>query len=114
MNNTTPSIPGELDDQLAVTRRNINIHSYGVIRGIMGNRVIDTLPLRLRCECSVPSCEEIIEINLAERRELRREFPRGFIVINAHGRSSRDTTSYEKANYGVVKKRGFPQTVIDM
>lgn len=107
----------EADDkngQLAVTRRNINIHSYGVISTIMGKRVIDALPLRLRCECCVPNCEAIIEILLAQRRELRRKYPRGFIVVSSHADSTLNKIVHNTKDYGVVEMDGFTQAVTDL
>ncbi|GAC1370920.1 MAG: hypothetical protein NVSMB39_4270 [Candidatus Saccharimonadales bacterium] len=100
--------------QLAVTRRGINIHSYGIINTIMAKRVIDSLPLRLRCECPVPSCEEIIEIILAQRRELRRQYPRGFIVIASHAASSQSKVIFKSDAYHVVEMAEFTQTVTDL
>ena len=102
------------DDQLAVTRRNINIHSYGVICTIMGKRTTDTLPLRLRCECPIPNCDEIIEIILSKRREVRREFPKGFIMVLAHAKSLRFKVLYTSSDYGVVEMHGFNQAVTDL
>jgi hypothetical protein len=98
---------------LAVTRRNINIHSYGVISGIMGERIVEAMPLRLRCECPVPSCEEIIEVILATRRELRREFPTGFIVVQSHVGASAEYL-YQSVNYCVVSISGYDATVVDL
>ena len=71
------------EDQLATIRRASNIRSYGVIKSIMGSGIIDSLPLRVRCECALSTCEEIIEVSLHQRRELRRNYPRGFIVIQS-------------------------------
>jgi hypothetical protein len=102
------------DDQLAAIRRMSNIRSYGVIKGIMGSGVIDSLPLRVRCECGVPICEEIIEVNLANRREIRRNYPRGFIVVPSHANSLQDITLHETKLLSVVEKVKFSEDVIDL
>ena len=102
------------DEQLAIIRRNINVHSYGVISGIMGARTVDTLPLRLRCECALPSCEDIIHVTLGQRRELRRAYPSGFIVVPSHADPEHDTIAHQADNYCVVEKPGVTQTVIDL
>jgi hypothetical protein len=99
---------------LAVIRREINIRSYGIIKGIMGNRIVDTLPLRLRCECSVPVCEENIEVSLAQRRELRRNYPHGFIVIPLHTGTNQDITLCTTSDFKVVEKIDFLQVVTDL
>jgi len=102
------------DNQLAAVRRASNIRSYGVIKGIMGNRVVDSLPLRVRCECAIPTCEEIIEVTLFNRRELRRNHPRGFIVVRLHANSPQDTMLYENDDFSVVEKPQFTETVTDL
>ena len=102
------------DDQLAVVRREINIRSYGVIKGIMGYSVIDSLPLRVRCECSIPLCEEVIEVSLAERRKLRRSYSRGFIVVLSHANSVQDITLYKTDEFNVVEKLQFTESVTDL
>jgi hypothetical protein len=99
---------------LSVTRRNINVHSYGVIKIIMGNRIVDSLPLRLRCECSIPICEEIIEITLAERRDLRRKYASAFIVVIAHAPTVDSILSFQTTTYGVIEKAGYEEPVIDL
>ena len=102
------------EDQLASIRRGSNIISYGVIKGIMGSGVVDSLPLRVRCECSIPICEDIIEVTLAQRRELRRNFPRGFIVVPAHVSSPQDITLFKTAHFCVVEKLQFTEVVTDL
>lgn len=101
-------------DQLASERRQSNIHSYGIIKGIMGSGVIDSLPLRVRCECSVPNCEDIIEVNLGKRRELRRNHPLGFILIPSHVNSPNDSLLSTSKLFCVVEKPGFTETVTDL
>ena len=101
-------------DQLAARRRDNNIRSYGVIKVIMGSRVVDKLPLRIRCECSTPICEEIIEVTLAKRRELRRNYPTGFIVVPSHAVSSQDATLCKTKEFIVLEKTKFSQTVTDL
>jgi hypothetical protein len=90
------------------------VNSFGVIQGIMGARIVEALPLRLRCECAVPICEEIIEITLGKRRELRRKYAHGFIVVIAHATSKLNGTLYRNARYSIVEKQGFTQTVVDL
>ena len=101
-------------DQLALSRRDSNIRSYGIITVIMGSRVVDSLPLRIRCECPTPICEEIIEVSLSERRDLRRNYPRGFIVVPSHATPSEDTTLFKTKNFHVLQKQKFSQTVTDL
>ena len=102
------------DDQLAVIRRTSNIRSYGVINGIMGSSVVDSLPLRVRCECGIAVCEEIIEVNLAKRRELRRNYPRGFIIVPTHLNYAQDVSLYCSDEICVVEKLKFSETVTDL
>jgi len=102
------------DDQLAAIRRMSNISSYGVINGLMGSRIVDSLPLRVRCECDLLACEENIEIILSQRRELRRRYPRGFIVATAHMNSSQDTSLFVSEVYSVVEKARFTEEVTDL
>ena len=102
------------DDQLAVIRRMSNISSYGVINGLMGSRIVDSLPLRVRCECELLVCEENIEIILSQRRSLRRSYPRGFIVITSHANSSQDTFLFESKAFSVVEKKQFTEEVTDL
>ena len=106
-----------LNDQgehLPVIRREINIHSYAIVRGIMGSGVVDSLPLRVRCECSIPLCEEIIEVSLAKRRELRRSYPRGFIVVPDHANSLQDITLCQADAFSVVEKLEYTEEVEDL
>lgn len=111
---TAPDKPAKSDDKsLASDRRGGNIRSYGVIKMIMGTRVVDSLPLRVRCECSLPACEEIIEISLNERRELRRSFPSGFIVAPSH-KGAKDATAYEAPRLNVVTKPNCLDEVVDL
>lgn len=102
------------ENQLSVIRREINIHSYAAVKGIMGSGVIDSLPLRVRCECSLPLCEEVIEVSLAKRRELRRDYPRGFIVVPAHANSSQDITLCRAGKYSVIEKLEFTEEAEDL
>lgn len=102
------------EDQLAVFRREGNILSYGVIKGIMGSGVVDALPLRVTCECSIPRCEEIIEVSLAKRRQLRRSYPRGFIVASFHANSPEDILLLKTNEFSVVEKPGFSELVADL
>lgn len=107
-------ISSGLDEELSVTRRGINVRSYGVIKSIMGSRTIDSLPLRLRCECSVETCEEIIEITLAQRRDLRRRFASSFIVVVVHADINEGAIVYKADEYAVVEKPELTQTVVDL
>jgi len=102
------------NEELAVIRRASNIFSYVVIKNIMGSQVLDLLPLRVRCECPLPGCEEIIELTLAQRRKLRRSYPKGFILLPAHQNSSLDIAVFESAPYNVVEKPQFTQKVTDL
>jgi len=102
------------EDQLAAVRRASNIRSYGVIKGIMGSGIIDSLPLRVRCECALITCEEIIEVSLEQRRELRRDYPRGFILVTAHSDSSQDILLFENKEFSVVEKPQFTESVTDL
>lgn len=102
------------EGQLAAIRRASNIRSYGVIKGIMGNGVVDSLPLRVRCECAVSTCEDIIEVSLSARRGLRRNFPRGFIVVRSHTNSPEDTIMHQSDNFSVVEKADFTEAVTDL
>jgi hypothetical protein len=102
------------EDQLAVIRRTSNIRSYGVIKGIMGSGIIDSLPLRVRCECALPACEEIIEVSLSQRRDLRRNYPRGFIVVSSHADSSHDVLLFKDSKYNVIQKLQFTDMVTDL
>lgn len=102
------------EDHLPVIRREINIHSYALVKGIMGSGVIDSLPLRVRCECSLPLCEEVIEVNLAKRRELRRSYPRGFIVVPDHTNSFQDITLCQADAFSVVEKLEYTDEVEDL
>ena len=112
--NQPPAPQTQEDDQLAVIRREINIRSYGIIKGIMGSRIVDSLPLRLRCECTVPICEENIEVSLAKRRELRRNYPHGFIVTPLHGKSAQDTILCKTNEFKVIEKHNFTDAVTDL
>jgi hypothetical protein len=103
-----------LDDQLAAIRRQGNIRSYNAIIGIMGSSVVDSLPLRVRCECSVTACEEIIDVSLAQRRELRRDYPRGFIVVLPHAEAAQDVLLHQSDEFGVVEKPEFTEVVKDL
>ena len=114
MNNAHQAYPSLPQDGLADVRRGSNIRSYGVIKGIMGDRIVDTLPLRVRCECQIPMCEEIIEVNLAKRRELRRSYPRGFIVVPPHASTAPDSIVYSTEIYSVIEMAEFPQSVTDL
>jgi hypothetical protein len=103
-----------IEDQLAVIRREINISSYAVIKGIMGRGVVEGLPLRVRCECSKLLCEEIIKLNLSNRRALRKDYPRGFIIVPAHGDPSRDVIVFKTSKYHVVEIPQFTETATDL
>ena len=107
-------VVNQQDDHLASIRRESNIRSYSVIRGIMGSGVIDSLPLRVRCECGVLICEEIIEVSLDKRRELRRSYPRGFIVVNSHANSPIDPTVYQSDSLSVIEKLKYSDKVTDL
>lgn len=109
-----PALLNDQEDRLPVIRREINIHSYAVVKGIMGSGVVDSLPLRVRCECSLPLCEEIIEVSLAKRRELRRSYSRGFIVVPDHTNSFQDTTLYQADAFSVVEKLEYTDEVEDL
>lgn len=100
--------------QLATVRRASNIASYGVIRGIMGSNIVDSLPLRVRCECIMQTCEEIIEVNLGERRDLRRNYPKGFITVSAHASSSEENILLEADQYSVIAMPQFPEVITDL
>ncbi len=102
------------EDSLALSRRSGNIRSFGVISEIMGSGVIDTLPLRVRCECDVSACEEIIEVTLSKRRNLRRSFPRGFIVIPEHAKRPNYVLLLKTGVLCVVENSEFTQTVQDL
>lgn len=102
------------DDQLAAIRRMSNISSYGVINGLMGRRIVDSLPLRVRCECALLACEEIIEIILSQRRDLRRSYPRGFIIVSSHANSSKDNVLFKNDEFSVVEKDQFTEKVTDL
>ena len=102
------------DGQLAVIRRTGNVSSYGVIKGIMGSQVVDSLPLRVRCECIIQTCEEIIEVSLGERRELRRAYPRGFITVTAHASASEDNILCVAERYSVIAMPQFTESVTDL
>ncbi len=102
------------EGKLAVIRRQSNIRSYAVIKGIMGSGVIDSLPLRVRCECGLPICEEIIEVNLSERRQIRRNYPRGFIAVPSHVDYPHDVTLFKSDKLCVVEKLQFSEVVTDL
>ncbi len=102
------------EDQLAAFKREGNILSYGVIKGIMGSDIVDSLPLRVRCECSIPLCEEIIEISLSQRRQLRRKYSSGFIVAPSHSNSPQDIVLLKTSEFSVVEKPGFSESVTDL
>lgn len=102
------------NDKLAAVRRTSNIRSYCVIRGIMGNGIVDSLPLRVRCECALSACEEIIEVILSQRRDLRRSYPRGFIVVSSHANSSKDNILFKNDEFSVVEKDQFTEKVTDL
>lgn len=99
---------------LAVLRRDGNIRSYGIIKRIMGAGIIDSLPLRVRCECSALSCEEIIEISLARRREIRRKFPRGFIVASLHTCSPNDVSLFNDDKLSILENPRYSEPVTDL
>ena len=99
---------------LAVIRRAGNIRSFIIIKTIMGSGVVDALPLRVRCECSKPGCEEIIELDLARRRELRRSFRQGFLVAPSHTDPTSDSILSQDATCNVVGKVDFPESVSDL
>jgi len=107
------SVSGQ-EDQLAVVRRDSNIRSYRVIKGIMSSRVVESLPLRVRCECAIQRCEEIIEVILSKRRELRRHYPRGFIIVPSHVDASQDIALCENADFCVIEKLKFTEAVKDL
>jgi hypothetical protein len=102
------------DGQLAAIRRASNVSSYGVIKGIMGSQVVDSLPLRVRCECIMQTCEEIIEVSLGERRELRRTYPKGFITVPPHASASDDNTLCVSERYSVIAMPQFTESVTDL
>lgn len=102
------------EDQLAAVRRASNIRSYGVIKGIMGSGIIDSLPLRVRCECALLTCEEIIEVTLSQRRDLRRNYPRGFILVKSHADPPQDVLLFENKEFSVVEKPQFTEAVTDL
>lgn len=103
------------EDQLPAIRRESNIRSYGLIKELMGSGMVDSLPLRVRCECSIPTCEEIIEVSLAKRRELRRKYPRGFIVALSHAGSFEDVIlCTTEGEFSVVEKLQFTEAVADL
>lgn len=102
------------ENQLAAFRREGNILSYGVIKGIMGSDIVDSFPLRVRCECSIPLCEEIIEISLSQRRQLRRKYSSGFIVAPSHANPSPDIVLLKTNEFSVVEKPGFSESVTDL
>jgi hypothetical protein len=102
------------DGQLAAIRRASNVSSYGVIKGIMGSQVVDSLPLRVRCECIMQTCEEIIEVSLGERRELRRKYPRGFITVIAHASASEENLLFTAGMYSVIAMPQFTELVTDL
>jgi hypothetical protein len=109
----TPS-PKAPDNELAFARRVGNVRSYLVIKDIMGTSMTDSLPLRVRCECSKPGCQEVIELRLSKRRELRRSYPRGFIIVPAHSTTPPDVTSYATQELCVVEKLEFTEPVTDL
>lgn len=102
------------NSDLAITRRTGNIHSYAVIKGIMGSSLVESLPLRIRCECSLPECQEIIGLSLSQRRGLRTKFPKGFIVILSHAFCPPNTQVYASKGFGVVEKPEFTKAVVDL
>ena len=101
------------DNNLSYMRREINISSYAIIKEVMGHAVVDYLPLRVRCECSMPLCEKIIEVSLAKRRELRHTFPRGFIVYPAHADTKRSIATRTTDEYVVVEILQFSEYVTE-
>jgi hypothetical protein len=101
-------------ENLAVARRAGNIRSYVIIKEIMGSRVVDSLPLRVRCECSNGGCHEIIELSLAKRRELRNTYRQGFIVITAHVDQISDSVFIEDHAFTVVGKPAYPDRISDL
>jgi len=102
------------DNKLAGIRRAGNIHSYAVIKDIMGSQMIDSLPLRIRCECSILDCQEIVGLSLSRRRELRQKYPKGFIVILSHAYSPPNTKVYESQEFSVVERLEFNKAVVDI
>jgi len=102
------------DNYLSLMRREINISSYAIIKEVMGNAVVDHLPLRVRCECARPLCEAIINVSLSKRRELRVNFPTGFIIAPSHGGNDQNTAVRRTAEYVVVQKAQVTEPVPDM
>jgi len=110
-----PALSSDMgDNYLSLMRREINISSYAIIKEVMGNAVVDHLPLRVRCECSIPLCEAIINVSLSKRRALRISFPTGFIVSPSHGGSDLSTTIRKTDEYSVIQKTRFSEPVTDM
>lgn len=115
MNTKMPSSnQNYLDNEYASARRSGNILSHVIIKGLMGPRMIDSLPLRIRCECSIPGCQEVIGLILSRRRKLRKEYPIGFIVVNSHAPCPPDVALYETEEYRVVEKLDYPDAVTDI
>jgi hypothetical protein len=110
-----PALSGDMgDNYLSLMRREINISSYAIIKEIMGNAVVDHLPLRVRCECAGPLCEAIINVSLSRRRELRLSFPTGFIISPSHSGTDQSNTIRKTDEYAVVQKARFSKQVTDI
>lgn len=101
------------DDHLSFFRREINISSYAIIKEVMGHAVVDYLPLRVRCECSLPLCEKIIDVSLSKRRDLRHTFPSGFIVSPEHAGSQIAIATRTTDEYVVIEIAKFPPPAVE-
>lgn len=102
------------DNYLSLMRREINISSYAIIREVMGNAVVDHLPLRVRCECATPLCEAIINVSLSKRRALRASFSHGFIISPSHAGGDQNTSVRKTDEYSVIQRERFSEPVTDI
>jgi hypothetical protein len=64
-------------------------------------------PIRFRCECADPECNQMVEMTIDEYEHVRSD-PRRFFVVNGHERAVVDVVTERQAGYLIVEKGGEP------
>jgi hypothetical protein len=68
--------------------------------------------MRIACECALKTCDEVIEITMAEYQDVRSD-PRQFAIVPEHFIGDIERIVFENDRFAVVAKRaGTPADVV--
>lgn len=94
---------------IEVTRRDINTRTAYATKTLLYGQVHQDYPIRLRCECTDPGCDDLIEVLFETALEPRKNDRRFFLAAGHENIGAEKVVEHHKT-YIVVEKKQEPAT----